>query len=189
MMTEQEVLALFEEHRAFLSGHFRLSSGLHSQRYLQCALILQRPGIAERLCAELAARLKVGPVDAVVGPALGGVVLSYELARQLGARSLFTERENETMTLRRGFSIAPGERVVIAEDVVTTGGSIGEVIAVVESHGGRAMAVASLIDRSEGIDFGVTFVSLAKVKIETYSQDACPLCRAGQPVVKPGSKR
>lgn len=190
MMTEQEVLALFEEHHAFLSGHFRLSSGLHSRRYLQCALILERPDVAERLCTELASKLKAGKVDAVVGPALGGIVISYELARQLGARSLFTERENGTMTLRRGFTIVPGEQVVIAEDVVTTGGSIIEVIKAVESYGGRVTAVAALIDRSEGVvDFGVKFAALAKVRIETYAQDQCPLCRAGEPVVKPGSKK
>ncbi len=189
-MKDKDVIKLFEANGAILDGHFRLSSGLHSRRYLQCALILQKPDIAQRLCEELAARFKKERIDFVVGPAMGGIVLAYEMARQLKARrAIFTERENDLMTLRRGFSIKPGERCVVAEDVVTTGGSIAEVIKLVEAAGGKVAGVVSLIDRSSGIDFGVKFETLARVKIEAYSRDACPLCKKGVPIVKPGSRR
>ena len=189
MMKDKDIIKLFEANGAILEGHFRLSSGLNSQKYLQCALKLQKPDIAEKLCGELASRFKGEKIDFVVGPALGGIVLSYEMARALGARSIFTERENDMMTLRRGFSIKKGELGLVAEDVVTTGGSIAEVIKLVERLGGKTAGVVSLIDRSSGIDFGVKFETLAHVKIETYSQDACPLCKKGIPVVKPGSRK
>ena len=188
-LKDNEILKLFEENGAFLRGHFRLSSGLHSERYLQCALILQRPDIAQALAKELASRFKGERIDFVVGPAIGGIVLSYEVARALGARSIFTERENDAMTLRRGFSIARGERGIVAEDVVTTGGSNAEVIKLIETLGGKTAGVVSLVDRSSGIDFGVRFETLARVSIETYSQDACPLCKKGVLVVKPGSRK
>ncbi len=189
MKKKEEVLKVFERRSAFLTGHFRLSSGLHSERYLQCALILQEPSLAKELCEELASRFRNDKIDVVVGPALGGVVLSYEMARQLGVRSLFTERESEKMALRRGFSIQPGERALVVEDVVTTGGSIAEVIKLIEDLGGKVVGVAALIDRSRGIDFGVKLETLAKVPIQTYSQDSCPMCRSGVPIVKPGSRR
>ncbi len=188
-MKEKDVLKLFEEKGAFLTGHFRLSSGLHSQRYLQCALALQHPEACRKLCGALTSKFKDEKIDLVAGPALGGVVLSYEMARQLGCRSIFAERENDKMSLRRGFSVKKGERCLVVEDVVTTGGSISEVIKLMEGLGGKVAGAASLIDRSDGIDFGVRFETLARVKIEAYAQDACPLCRAGQPVIKPGSRK
>jgi orotate phosphoribosyltransferase len=189
MITEREVLAIFERNNAFLTGHFRLSSGLHSQKYLQCALILQHPEIAQGLARELASRFQKDAIDFVIGPALGGVVLSYEMARQLKCRSIYTEREDNKMALRRGFAINPGERGLIVEDVVTTGGSIAEVIKLIEGFNGKVAGIATLIDRSSGIDFGVKFGSLAKVKIETFAQDSCPLCKVGLSIVKPGSRK
>jgi len=190
MMREQDVMSLFEERRALLKGHFKLSSGLHSGRYLQSALVLQYPDVAERLARELAARFKSEKIDFVIGPALGGVVFSYEMARVFNARSLFTERENGAMILRRGFTIASGERCLAVEDVVTTGGSLKEVIALAKNSGATVIGAASLVDRSGGTaDFGVPFAALATVTVETYPQDACPLCKEGLPVTKPGSRK
>jgi orotate phosphoribosyltransferase len=189
-MTEKEVLSIFEESKALLRGHFRLSSGLHSGQYLQCALVLQFPETAARLAKALAEKFGPGKIDAVVGPALGGVTWAYEVARALGVRGLFTEREDGKMTLRRGFRISEGERVLVVEDVVTTGGSTKEVIAVVKALGGLVVGVGSVIDRSDGApDFGVQFKSLARVKVETFEERDCPLCKAGKPVTKPGSRK
>lgn len=189
-MTEKEVLAIFEENNALLTGHFKLSSGLHSERYLQCALVLQYPDIAAELSKALAAKFKKDKVDVVVGPALGGVTLAYEVARSLGVRGLFTERQDSVVTLRRGFYIKPGEKVLICEDVVTTGKSTKEVIDVVKAAGGIVVGIASIIDRSESpVDFGVTFASLAKVTVTTYMEGSCPLCKKGIPITKPGSRK
>ncbi|MFH1189158.1 MAG: orotate phosphoribosyltransferase [Candidatus Omnitrophota bacterium] len=189
-MTEKETVGLFEKHNALLSGHFKLSSGRHSGRYLQCALILQYPEIAEKLARDIAARFTGEKIDLVVGPALGGVTLAYEVARAIGVRGIFTERSDGAMVLRRGFSIAPGERVLVVEDVVTTGLSTKEVIDAVKAQGGVVAAVASIIDRSDTLpDYGVSFEPLAKIKIETYKPEECPLCKAGSPAVKPGSRR
>lgn len=189
-MTEKEVLELFEKQSALLKGHFKLSSGLHSERYLQCALVLQHPDVAEKLAKGLAAKFSKDKIDVVVGPALGGVTFAYEVARALGVRGLFTEREEGAMTLRRGFSIAPGEKVLVVEDVVTTGKSTNEVIDVVKARGGIVIGVGSVIDRSDKKpDFKVKFESLAKVAVQTFSPEICPLCREGVPVVKPGSRK
>jgi orotate phosphoribosyltransferase len=189
-MTEKEVLFLFEELNALLKGHFKLSSGLHSEKYLQCAIVLQHPVIAEKLAKELAAKFETEKIEVVIGPALGGVTWSYEVARALGVRSLFTEREEGKMTLRRGFSIKEGERVLVVEDVVTTGGSTKEVIDVVNASGGIVVGVGSVIDRSDKpVDFGVKFKSLAKLKVQTFKEHDCPLCKAGTPVLKPGSRK
>ncbi|MBP7055298.1 MAG: orotate phosphoribosyltransferase [Candidatus Omnitrophica bacterium] len=187
-MTEKEVLAIFEKHNALLAGHFKLSSGLHSEKYLQCALVLQYPDMAAALAKALAAKFK--GIDVVVGPALGGVTLAYEVARALGVRGLFTERQEGVMMLRRGFSIKPGEKVLVCEDVVTTGKSTKEVIDVVKAAGGVVAGVASVIDRSESpVDFGVPFHSLAKVAVTAYKEDGCPMCKKGLPVTKPGSRK
>ncbi len=189
-MTEREIVRLFEKHNALLSGHFKLSSGRHSGKYLQCALVLQHPEIAERLALALAARFTGTKIDLVVGPALGGVTFAYEVARALGVRGIFTERDENRMVLRRGFSIASGESVLIVEDVVTTGLSTKEVMGVVKAHGGAVVAVASIIDRSDAPpDYGVRFEPLAKIKIETYKPEECPLCKTGSPAVKPGSRK
>jgi len=190
-MTEKDVLKIFEAKGALLTGHFRLSSGLHSGRYLQCALVLQYPDIAERLAAALAEKFsRTEKIDLVIGPALGGITLAYEVARALGARGIFTERQDGAMVLRRGFAIKNGERVLVVEDVVTTGGSTKEVIEVVKNSGGVVVGVGSIIDRSsDKIDFGVIFESLAKVKVETFKEDDCPLCKNKIPVTKPGSRK
>jgi orotate phosphoribosyltransferase len=181
-----------QQENALLRGHFRLSSGLHSDTYVQCARFLRRPELAAPAMAELAAQIRAAGLqpDVVVGPAMGGVVVSYELARQLGVPSLFTERDDQgLMTLRRGFTLEPGERVVIAEDVVTTGKSTLEVARVLRSLGVEVLAVASLIDRTGGTG-GLDFphFALLPVQAATYAPDACPLCAAGVPVVKPGSR-
>lgn len=190
MMTGKEVLSIFEKYNALLTGHFKLSSGLHSEKYLQCALVLQYPDIAEKLSGEITIKFKGVKIDVVIGPALGGVTLAYEVARSLGVRGLFTERQDGAMTLRRGFSITPGEKVLVCEDVVTTGKSTKEVIDVVRAAGGIVVGVGSIIDRGEApVDFGVKFVSLARVAVKTYPESECPLCKKGLPVTKPGSRQ
>ncbi len=192
-MTTEEVLQTFEANDALLKGHFQLTSGLHSNRYLQCALVLQHPPVAETLCAALAAKAKsdsrIGQIDLVVAPALGGVIVAHEVARALGVRALFTERQEKVMTLRRGFAIKPGERCFVVEDVVTTGGSTREVMDVVTSLGGVAVGAGSLIDRSGGaVDLGVPRHALATLEVPTYQPDDCPMCREGSTAIKPGSR-
>jgi orotate phosphoribosyltransferase len=190
------VLDLFFQTGAYLRGHFRLTSGLHSPEYLQCALVLQYPQHAGRLGARLGEALSrllsTGPRVEVVGsPALGGIVIGHEVARSLGARCVFAERDaSGKMTLRRGFSVAPGERAVVVEDVVTTGGSTREVVEVFRAAGAEVLAAASIIDRSGGqADVGVPRVSLVTLDVVTYSPEECPLCREGVPVSKPGSRK
>lgn len=188
-MTENEILDIFRKHSALLEGHFVLSSGLHSDRYIQCALVLQHPGAAEQLCTQLAAKLNHLGATVVAAPALGGVIVSYEVARALGVRSLFTERQDGVTTLRRGFSIAPGEPTLVVEDVVTTGGSTRETISAVEQAGGKVVGVGSLIDRSGGkVDLGVLRAALVTLDVKTYNPADCPLCKSGTPAVKPGSR-
>jgi orotate phosphoribosyltransferase len=193
IMTENEVLKIFEENEALLTGHFLLSSGLHSPRYLQCALVLQQPIIASRLGSALAAQAaaddRIGRIDLVIAPALGGVIVAHEVARGLNTRALFTERQEGVMKLRRGFLIKPGERALVVEDVVTTGGSTREVMKVVEEHGGQIAGAGSLIDRSGGaVDLGVPRHALAVLEVPTFNPDNCPLCREGSTAVKPGSR-
>ena len=191
-MTQEDVLQLFKESGALLQGHFLLSSGLHSDRYLQCALVLQQPDRAERLGAALAERLRsLSPVkpDFVIAPALGGVLVSHEVARASGVRGLFAERKDGELTLRRGFEIRPGERCYVVEDVVTTGGSTKETIEVVVRAGGIVIAAGSLIDRTGGkADLGVPRAALAVLDIPTYPPEQCPLCAAGSRAIKPGSR-
>lgn len=190
MMTEKEVLDIFTKNNALLTGHFRLSSGLHSEKYLQCALVLQYPDIARELSQELAKKFAPLKIDVVVGPALGGVTFAYEVARAFGVRGLFTERQDGIMVLRRGFSIEKKEKVLVVEDVVTTGGSTKEVIDVVKSLGGEVVGVGCLIDRSsEKISFGAPFQALAKVSVQTFQEKDCPLCKKSVPVTKPGSRK
>jgi orotate phosphoribosyltransferase len=192
-MTGNEVLRLFEESGALLEGHFLLSSGLHSPRYLQCALVLQHPQLAERLCLELVARVcadeRIGHIDIVIAPAIGGIIVAHEVARALAVRALFTEREDGAMRLRRGFQIEPGTRALVVEDVVTTGGSTREVMQVVGSRNAVVAGAASLIDRSGSrLDLGVPHHALAILEAPTYSPEECPHCRDGTPAVKPGSR-
>ncbi len=195
-MATDSILDLFAETGAYLRGHFRLTSGLHSGEYLQCAKVLAYPPYAERLGRDLAAALRPlltgANVNVTVAPALGGVIIGYEVARALGVPSLFTERDaaSNEMTLRRGFEIQPGERAVVIEDVLTTGGSTREVIGVLARGGANVLAAGSIIDRSGGqADVGVPRVALATLNPATYDPADCPLCREGQPVMKPGSRR
>jgi orotate phosphoribosyltransferase len=193
-MTNEDVLKIFEENEALLKGHFLLTSGLHSNRYLQCALVLQHPAVAEKLCSALAAKAQtdagIGSIDLVIAPALGGVIVAHEVARALGVRALFTERQEKTMTLRRGFQIKPGERCLVVEDVVTTGGSTREVMEVVARHGGVVAGAGSLIDRSGGaVDLGVPRHAMAVLEVPTYQPEDCPMCREGSKAIKPGSRQ
>ena len=186
-----DILNVFKRLGALLDGHFLLSSGLHSGQYLQCARVLMDTKIASDLGARLAAQLMAAGVtpDVVVAPAMGGIVVGHEVARGFGCRSLFTEREGATMTLRRGFTLAPGETVVVVEDAVTTGKSTREVIAVVEAAGAKVIGIASLVDRSSGkAGFEIPFETLLRITAETWGAAACPLCAAGSVAVKPGSR-
>jgi orotate phosphoribosyltransferase len=175
---------------ALLEGHFKLSSGLHSPRYLQCALYLAEPAHAEAAGRQLAARLKSCSIQVVVAPALGGVIIGHEAARALGVRFLFAERADGVMQLRRGFVIDPGERVLIVEDVVTTGGSTREVMEVVKQFGGAVVGVGAIVNRSgtENPFAPLPFTSLLSVDVPTHQPETCPMCQAGSPVVKPGSR-
>ncbi len=189
MLSKEEITSIFLETGAMLTGHFKLTSGRHSDRYFQCALVLQHPAHTEKLCRELAARFAGENITAVAGPATGGIIVSYETARALGVRGIFTERENGVMSLRRGFKINPGERVLVVEDVITTGGSVMEVIDLVRGLGGEVAGAGVLVDRSGGtIDLGVNKEALLTVKAVSYDPEDCPLCREGLPAVKPGSR-
>ena len=182
-------LSDFEETGAYLTGHFRLSSGLHSDHYLQCARLLMWPERAERAGRELAGRLAEFSPQAVVSPALGGVVIGHEVARALGVRALFAERRDGVFTLRRGFAIAPGERIAVVEDVFTTGGSTREVCEAVASEGGEVVAVGSLVDRGVPRDaFSVPARSVLSLSVPSWSAERCPLCEKGVPLDAPGSR-
>ena len=188
-MTEKETLALYEKTGALLRGHFRLTSGLHSDVYLQSALVLQHPEAAEALGAALAEPFRTVGARTVLAPAIGGILVAHEVARALGVRALFTEREEGVMTLRRGFTLERDEPCLVVEDVITTGGSTREVVDCVERLGGRVVGVGSLIDRSGGsATFTVKRVALATMKAATFEPDDCPLCKAGSVAIKPGSR-
>ncbi|MDP8258392.1 MAG: orotate phosphoribosyltransferase [Candidatus Aadella gelida] len=191
-MQEKEVIEIFAKIEAYKQGHFKLSSGLHSPSYLQCALVLSNPIIAAKLCSALAKKFSMEEPDVVIGPALGGIVFAYEMARAFKARAIFSERdENGKMTLRRGFSVSPGSKVLIAEDVLTTGGSVKEVIALLRQDGIEPVAVAALVDRSSTpLDFGgIKYKSLIKLDVPSFAEDKCPLCQEGIHIVKPGSRK
>lgn len=190
MYTEEEILDIFKEKGVLLSGHFLLTSGRHAAYYMQCAQLLQYPDIAGPLCEQLAGNFAGQGINVVVGPAIGAISLSYEIARALGVRSVFAERENGKMTLRRGFEISPEDKVLIVEDVVTTGGSVKEVIALMQEIGAEIAGVAVLVDRSAGkTDLGIPMQALVSLEIESYDEQDCPLCREGKiPSIKPGSR-
>ena len=185
-----DVEALFLKNGALLKGHFLLSSGLHSDRYLQCALVLAHPEAAEELGRALAAKIG-GKPDLVVSPAMGGLMIGHEVARAFGVRHYFTERVDGTVQLRRGFAVTPGERVAVIEDVVTTGKSTKEVFEVLRAAGAVVAGAGSVIDRSEGKSggLGVPYSALWTVAVPTWTPDACPQCAAGVPAVKPGSRK
>ena len=199
-MTESEIVNIFEKTGAMLKGHFKLSSGLHSGHYLQCARVLQHPSHAEALCKILAKKFSAGGGSAfggknenptaVIAPALGGIIVSYEVARELNAKSLFTERVDGKMTLRRGFELTKNDKVLVVEDVITTGLSTKEVIETVKSFGSYVVGVGCVVDRSlGGLDFGTQFKSVVKMNIPSFNQENCPLCAEKIPIIKPGSRK
>jgi len=193
-MDTDRLLSMFRETGALLEGHFLLTSGLHSNQYFQCAKVLQYPRYCELLCAEIAAGFRERRIDVVIAPALGGIVVGQEVGRQLGVRTIFAERKDAAMQLRRGFSIDGGERVLVCEDVVTTGGSVREVIEIVRAAGGIVAGVGSIVDRSGGtvrfeIAEGGRQQAVMTLQAVTYQPASCPLCAAGTPAVKPGSRK
>lgn len=190
MINKERTIEIFKETEVLLEGHFLLTSGRHSNQYMQCAKILQYPNYAEELAKGLAEEFKEDSIDMVVGPAMGGIIIAYELARQLNVKNLFTERENGKMTLKRGFTIPKGAKVLVAEDVVTTGGSVFEVMDIVKEQGGEVAGVAVLVDRSNGtIDFGTKLRAALTADVISYEAEECPLCKEGKlPIVKPGSR-
>jgi orotate phosphoribosyltransferase len=188
-MTRDQLLDLFRRSGALLEGHFRLSSGLHSTGYFQCALVLQRPEHAEALGRALAERLRDTKPTVVLSPALGGIVIGHEVGRASGLPAIFAERQDGVLTLRRGFTLSPADRVLVVEDVLTTGGSTRETMEVARAAGGRVVGVGAIVDRSGGAaSFDVPFAALVDMNLPTYQPDACPLCAQGLPVVKPGSR-
>ena len=188
-MNAEQTLQLFRETEALLEGHFQLTSGLHSPQYFQCAKVLQYPQHAERLCKVAQQNFSHAKIAAVIAPAVGGIIVAHEVGRLLQTRVLFAERQEGKMSLRRGFHIAPGERVLVCEDVVTTGGSVQEVIELARAAGGEVAGVFCIVDRSNGkADFGVPLLSTLQLAPETYSPETCPLCATGGVAEKPGSR-
>ena len=188
-MDPEQILSHFQETGALLEGHFLLSSGLHSSKYLQCALALQYPADAARFGRSIAEQFIDQQIDTVASPAIGGLVIGYAVAAALNVRFLWTERQNGEMTLRRGFTLKPGERILVVEDVITTGGSTRECIAALEANNGQVVAAASIIDRSGGsADVGVPRIALVSLDVPSYSDGECPLCVDGGRPIKPGSR-
>ncbi|MFH1368540.1 MAG: orotate phosphoribosyltransferase [Elusimicrobiota bacterium] len=191
-MKPEQIKQLFEQHKALLSGHFLLSSGLHSDTYFQSALILQHPNEAEKLASALAGKIlkDIPEIDVVVSPAMGGIIIGQEVAAQIGCRAIFTERVENKMTFRRGFQIEKDEKCLVVEDVVTTGLSTREVVEVIKTLGGSVVAVASLVDRSGGkADLGAPLFSLLALEVKSYKAEECPMCKEGSQPIKPGSRK
>jgi len=187
-MTSEQVLQSFRDTKALLSGHFELRSGLHSDQFFQCALVLQYPRVAETLCAELTRKLSAFKNADVISPAMGGLFVGHEMGRALGVRHIFAEKQDNKLVMRRGFQVAPGQHFIVAEDVVTRGGRIQETIDIVRGRGGIVDAVAVLVDRSGGkAKFDVPVYSLIQMEPVTWQPAECPLCKAGKPVEHPGS--
>ena len=187
-MTDADILTLFKETRALLDGHFLLTSGLHSGQYFQCAKVLQYPRFAEVLCGEIARHFRTIPIDNVIAPALGGIVVGQEVGRQLGVRTMFTERSSGSMQLRRGFEIHKGEKVLVCEDVITTGGSVQEVIDIVNHAGAMVVGVGAVVNRSGERTVFKNLYAAITMNVVTYRPEQCPLCQQGIPVEKPGSR-
>jgi orotate phosphoribosyltransferase len=184
------IFETFEKTGALLHGHFILSSGLHSRHYFQCALVLQHTELAAEICGNLASKLADVPCDAVISPAMGGIIVGQEVGRNLGKRHIFAEKQDGKLVLRRGFRVTPGERFIVAEDVVTRGGKVREIIEIVKSFGGTVVGVGCMVDRSgdRTPDFGCKFVSLVKLNLEAFEPDKLPPELAAIPVDRPGSK-
>lgn len=190
MITENDIMNILEETEALKEGHFKLTSGMHSAQYVQCAMLLRFPDKAEIIAKALAEKFKDEKIDLVVGPAIGGIIIAYEVARALNVPSIFAERDQGEMTLKRGFSIKPGERILVIEDVITTGGSTQEVADLVSKLGGDVVAAGSIVDRSseKNLKISVPFKSLIKLEIPVYKEEDCPLCKEGSKPYKPGSR-
>lgn len=190
MLTRERMIEILEETEVLLRGHFLLTSGKHSKEYMQCAKLLQYPNYAEEIIGDLAKRFKDQEIDMVIGPAVGGIIVAYEMASQLGVKNVFAEREEGKMTIRRNFTIPKGAKVLVAEDVVTTGGSVREVMDVVREQGAEVAGVAVIVDRSNGKEkFGVPFESALSVEVVAYEEKDCPLCKEGKSkAYKPGSR-
>lgn len=190
MLTKKEIENLLKDAGVILEGHFLLTSGRHSGKYLQCANIFRHKKYAKPLCKQLAEQYKDDNIELVIGPALGAVQMAYEISCQLDCENFFAERENGEMTLRRGFSIKPGTRVLVVEDVVTTGGSVKEVVELVRKAGGTVAGVGVIVDRFAGAaDFGVPLKSVISLQVDSWQKEDCPLCKEGLPFVKPGSRK
>jgi len=190
MLNTNEATEIFVKSGALMEGHFKLTSGRHSNRYMQCAQVLQYPEYTEKLAAHIAEKYADADIEVVIGPAMGGIIVAYETARQLKVPGIFCERENGQMALRRGFTLYPGQKVLVVEDVVTTGGSVLEVMDIVRQNGAEVAGVAVLVDRSAGkVDFGVRKEAVLSMDIESWEAPDCPLCREGRgEAVKPGSR-
>lgn len=189
-MTKEEILKIFSESNALLNGHFLLTSGRHSNQYFQCAKVLQYPSLTEKLCRLISQFFTDKKIDCVLSPAMGGIIVGQEVARQLNVRAIFAEREEKKLILRRGFELQPGERVLVCEDVVTTGGSVFETIEIVKQAGAELVGVGFIVDRSSGkVKFGVEQKSCIELDVVSYSPEDCPICKTDIPLVKPGSRK
>jgi len=189
-LTEAEILEIFKKTESLFEGHFLLTSGRHSDKYFQCAKVLQYPEYIEQLCSIIVNHFEDYEIDAVISPAIGGLVVGQEVARQLNKRFIFAERENKNLTLRRGFSLSEGEKVLICEDVVTTGGSVFEVIDIVKNNNAKVAGVGFIVDRSNGkVDFEYPQISTLKMEVVSYLPEECPLCKDGLEITKPGSRK
>ncbi len=188
-LSDQEVMGMFKDAGALLTGHFRLTSGMHSGTYFEKFQVLQHPRYVERLCKELAERFRDAGAQVVLGPTTGGVLIAYEVAKNLGTRSIFAEREGDRRVLRRGFTIGEGERVLVVDDILTTGGSVRDTVNIVHEKGGVLVGVGILVDRSGGgVDFGAPLKALLTLNVEKWDPADCPLCKQGIPIHEPGSK-
>lgn len=190
MLTKEEIIRIFKQKEVMLEGHFLLTSGRHSDKYLQCAKLFQYADTSEVICRQLAEQFAGDRIDLVAGPAIGGIIMAYEMGRQFGVKNIFAERENGVMTFRRGFQVPKGANVLVVEDVVTTGGSVREVIALLKEQGANVAGVGSVVDRSNGqVDFGCKFRAVLSMEVVSYEPENCPICRTGMPLVKPGSRK
>ncbi len=189
-MKNEKILEIFLKTNALLNGHFLLTSGRHSNQYFQCALVLQYPEYNEIICGLIADHFKDHEIDVVISPAIGGIIVGQEVARLLGKKSIFAEREDKTLTLRRGFQIEEGKKYLVCEDVVTTGGSVFEVMEIVRSGGGIVAGVGYIVDRSNNkVQFGVPQFSTLQLEVVSYQPEECPLCKQNIPAIKPGSRK
>lgn len=189
-MKNEDILEIFKQTNALLNGHFLLTSGRHSNQYFQCALVLQYPDHNEKICGLIANHFKAREIDVVISPAIGGIIVGQEVARLLAKKSIFAEREDKALTLRRGFQIEEGKRYLVCEDVVTTGGSVFEVMEIVRKNGGIVAGVGYIVDRSNNkVQFGVPQFSTLQLEVVSYQPAECPFCKQNIPVVKPGSRK